>query len=129
MNTFISPEKLGAVRICKTTGHELVSKFGTPSGEGRDGDFGTLSWNAAAMVSDSEQVAMSTQSVHAWIDSDGLVAGFVVNPTALPGKPMPCREQERPDPGERPDPEPLPAEPKPATAGLTGAAIAGRPKE
>jgi hypothetical protein len=106
MGTFIPDDKLAKIRICGTTGQELVTSFGTPSGQGRDGDMGTLTWNAAAVVHDSDQSAVGTQSVHAWVDSDGLVAGFVVNPTSAPTKPVPCSQQQ---PSENPAPEPAPA--------------------
>lgn len=106
MGKFIPDDKLANVRICKTTGQELVKSFGAPSGQGRDGDMGTLTWNAAAVVHDSEQSAVGTQSVHAWVDSHGLVAGFVVNPTTAPTKPVPCSQQQ---PDENPTPEPTPA--------------------
>jgi hypothetical protein len=106
MGKFIPDDKLAKVRICGTTGQELVQSFGTPSGQGRDGDMGTLTWNAAAIVHDSEQSAVGTQSVHAWVDPDGLVAGFVVNPTSAPTKPAPCSQQQ---PDQDPTPEPAPA--------------------
>jgi hypothetical protein len=106
MNQFIPDEKLAKVRVCETTGLELVESLGAPSGQGRDGDMGTLTWNAAAVVSDSELTAVGTQSVHAFIDADGLVASFVVNPTSLPAKPAPCSEQ-RPTAPPEPEPEPV----------------------
>ena len=114
MNQFIPEAKLAKVRICATTGQELLQSFGEPTSRGRDGDIGTLSWNAAVVVHDSDTSAIGTQSVHAWIDSQGLVAGFVVNPTGIPQKPVPCSEQK---PGEAPEPSPAPAE-KPQQAGL-----------
>ena len=80
MGRFISDEKLARVRVCATTGQELVESFGTPSGQGRDGDMGTLTWNAAA---------------------------FAVNPAGIPQKPAPCREQA---PNDSPDPAPAPVE-------------------
>ena len=107
MNQFIPGEKLASVRVCVTRGDELVQSFGPPSGQGRDGDMGTLTWNAAAVVHDTEQSVAGTQSVHAWVDTDGLVAAFVVNPMSIPQKPLPCREQS---PGDAPDPAPAPAE-------------------
>jgi hypothetical protein len=114
MNEFIPDEKLARVRVCVTTGQELLASFGKPSSQGRDGDMGTLAWNAAAVVHGSDVSAFGTQSVHAWVDTDGLVAGFVVNPTSIPQKPVPCREQE---PKDTPEPEPAPAEsPKQALA-------------
>ena len=106
MGKFIPDDKLAKVRICKTTGRELVETFGAPSGQGRDGDMGTLTWNAAAIVHDSDQSAVGSQFVYAWVDSDGLVAGFVVNPTSAPTKPAPCSQQQ---PDEDPTPEPTPA--------------------
>ena len=57
-------------------------------------------------VTDSGQTTVGTQMVYAWIDADGLVAGFVVNPTSIPQKPSPCRAQ-RPD--TPPDSAPVPA--------------------
>lgn len=115
MNQFISKEKLGAVSICKTTGQQLQSSLGAPNGQGRDGNLATLTWMAAAVVSDSEQVAVGTQSVYAWIDADGLVAGFVVNPTGIPEKPLPCRDQNAAPPAD-PQPTGPGASAKPSTA-------------
>jgi hypothetical protein len=119
MNQFIPEEKLAKVRVCATTGQELLESLGEPASKGRDGDMGTLAWNAAAVVSDSDVTAVGTQSVHAWIDSQGLVAGFVVNPTSIPQKPAPCSEQK---PGEEPGPEPPTAE-KPKQATLSSARV------
>jgi hypothetical protein len=122
MNRFIPDEKLASVRVCETTGKALVESFGPPSGQGRDGDMGTLTWNAAAVVHDSDVSAVGTQSVHAFIDSDGLVAAFVVNPTSMPSKPAPCREQQ---PAEHPDaPTPSPAE-KPKQARMPSSSPRG----
>ncbi|HEX6276349.1 MAG TPA: hypothetical protein VFZ53_25085 [Polyangiaceae bacterium] len=119
MNQFIPDEKLARVRVCVTTGRELVESFGPASGQGRDGDMGTLTWNAAAVVHGSEASAVGTQSVHAWVDSAGLVAAFVVNPTSIPQKPAPCSEQA---PVDAPDPAPAPPEkPKQARPDATPA--------
>ena len=110
MNRFIPDDKLAAVRICATTGQALVRDLGEPNGRGRDGDMGTLSWSSAAMVTDSQQAAFGTQMVLAWVDADGLVAGFVVNPASIPQKPLPCREQT---PSSAPDVTPAaPSKPK-----------------
>ncbi len=106
MNRFIPDTKLAAVRVCGTTAEQLVQSLGEPNGRGRDGEMGTLNWSSAAVVTDSEQTAVGTQMVYAWIDADGLVAGFVVNPTSIPQKPSPCREQH---PDAPPDSEPTPA--------------------
>jgi hypothetical protein len=106
MNHFVPDAKLAAVRVCETTAAQLVQSLGQPNGQGRDGDMGTLNWSSAAMVSDSEQTAIGTQMIYAWIDADGRVAGFVVNPTSLPAKPSPCREQH---PDATPEATPPPA--------------------
>lgn len=90
MNQFIPAEKLAAVKICQTTGQQLLSDLGPPNGQGRDGDFATFSWSAIAMVAESGQVAMSQQGVYAWVDSNGLVASFIVNPASIPQTPQPC---------------------------------------
>lgn len=112
MNRFIPDDKIAHVKVCRTTGRELLQSFGEPSGRGRDGDFETLNWGAAAVVSDSSQGAVATQTIIAWIDGDGMVAGLTVNAPGLPEKPPPCRDQ---DPGEIPDETPAPpAKPKEA---------------
>ena len=112
MNRFIPDDKIAQVRVCRTTGRELLQNFGEPSGSGRDGDFQTLNWGAAAVVSDTSRGAVATQTIIAWIDGDGLVAGFSVNAPGLPAKPAPCREQ-RPDDSTD---EPAPPAPKPKEA-------------
>jgi len=106
MNHFIPASKLAAVRVCGTTSEQLVKLLGEPSGRGRDGEAETLTWSAAAVVNDSEQTAIGTQMVYAWIDADGLVSGFVVNPASIPQKPSACREQH---PDAVPDSAPAPA--------------------
>ena len=103
MNQIISDDKLAAVRICSTSAKQLVDSLGTPAGQGRDGDMGTLNWSSVLMLATAGQTEIRTQMVAAWIDSDGLVAGFVVNPTGMPAKPAPCREQR---PGSAPGPAP-----------------------
>jgi hypothetical protein len=106
MNHFIGDAQLASVSVCRTTAEQLVRSLGEPNGRGRDGDMGTLNWSSAAVVTDSGQTTVGTQMVYAWIDADGLVAGFVVNPTSIPQKPSPCRAQ-RPD--TPPDSAPVPA--------------------
>ncbi|HEX3901887.1 MAG TPA: hypothetical protein VH853_03495 [Polyangia bacterium] len=93
MNQIISDDKLAAVRICSTSAKQLVESLGTPAGQGRDGEMGTLNWSSVLMIATAGQTEIRTQMVAAWIDADGLVAGFVVNPTGMPAKPAPCREQ------------------------------------
>ena len=107
MNQFIAADKLAGVRICATTSNQLVNSFGAPNGQGRDGDMATMSWSALAIVTQPGEAAVGTQMVQAWIDPDGLVAGFVVNPTSMPTKPAPCREQK---------PATEPADPAPQAA-------------
>jgi hypothetical protein len=60
----------------------------------------TFTWNAAGMLHASDATTIGTQMVSAWVDSDGFVANFVVNPASIPAKPLPCREQ-----GPSPAPE------------------------
>jgi hypothetical protein len=108
MNQLISDDKLAAVRICSTSAKQLVESLGAPAGQGRDGDMGTLNWSSVMMIASSGQTEFRTQMVAAWIDADGLVAAFVVNPTGMPTKPAPCREQR---PRSNPDAAPA-AKPK-----------------
>lgn len=103
---FIPDEKLAAVQICRTTGQELLAQLGEPFSQGRDGEFATIQWSAMIVATDNSQAAMASQNVYAWVDSAGLVAGFVVNPAGLPTKPEPCASED----GE-PPPSTAPAEP------------------
>ncbi|RYZ07367.1 MAG: hypothetical protein EOO73_11975 [Myxococcales bacterium] len=89
-NPFIPAEKLAAVRVCETTVQQLLSDLGAPSGQGRDGDFATYSWTAIAMVVEPGQMAMGSQGVYAWVDGNGRVASFLVNPIGMPQTPQPC---------------------------------------
>lgn len=114
-NQFIPPEKLAAVRICETTVQQLLSELGTPNGQGRDGDFATFSWTALAMVVEPGQVAMGQQAVYAWVDSNGRVASFVVNPMTIPQTPQPCGGVISGE-GSAPGTSPPPAKKKPDEA-------------
>ncbi len=107
MGHFVPDDKIASVKICRTTGQELVKSFGAPAGQGRDGDMGTLNWGASAVVTQSGETTVATQMIVAWIDGDGLVAGFTVNSAGAPQKPVPCREQKAAEPAdESPAPEP-----------------------
>jgi hypothetical protein len=115
MNQFIPDEKLAAVKICQTTGQELLRDLGPPNGQGRDGDFATFSWTALAMVVDPGQMAMGSQGVYAWVDGNGLVANFVVNPTSIPQTPQACGGVISGD-SQPAESAPLPAKKKPDEA-------------
>ncbi|MDF3071316.1 MAG: hypothetical protein K0R38_6917 [Polyangiaceae bacterium] len=114
-NKFIPSEKLAAVRICETTVQQLLSELGTPNGQGRDGDFATFSWTALAMVVEPGQVAIGQQGVYAWVDSNGRVASFVVNPMTIPQTPQPCAGVISGE-GNAPGAPPPPAKKKPNEA-------------
>lgn len=116
MNSFIADDKLASVKICQTTAQELVKSFGAPSGQGRDGDMATLNWSAMSMTSSPGQAAIGTQMVLAWIDSDGLVAGFSVNPVGIPQRPEQCNGPKGGLPVESPPAPPEPAPKKPNDA-------------
>lgn len=90
MNHFIADDKIASVKICQTTGQELLKSFGTPSGQGRDGDMATVHWSSLAMITGPGEATMGTQMILAWIDADGLVAGFSVNTMGIPQRPEPC---------------------------------------
>ena len=115
MNSFVADDKIASVRICQTTGQELVKSFGAPSGQGRDGDMGVLNWSSVAMITSPGQATMGSQMIMAWIDGDGLVAGFIVNTVGMPQKPAPCREQSGEPADEKPA-APEPARVKPSEA-------------
>ncbi len=104
---FLPGEKLAAVQICRSTGNDLLQQFGQPYSQGRDGDFATMQWTAMIVATDNTTAGMASQNVLAWVDSSGLVAGFVVNPTGLPTTPLPCTQQT-PAPQEPTVPEPQP---------------------
>lgn len=116
MNSFVADDKIASVRICQTTGQALVKSFGAPSGQGRDGDMGVLNWSSVAMITSPGQATMGTQMIMAWIDGDGLVAGFIVNTVGIPQKPAPCREQASDKPAEKKPAAPEPARIKPSEA-------------
>jgi len=106
MNKFIPDDKIASVKVCRTTAEQLLKSFGNPTGQGRDGDMATLNWSSVAIVTSADQTAMGTQMIIAWVDSDGLVAGFVVNTVGIPQRPAPCREQQ---PGAPVEEQPAPA--------------------
>ncbi|HYQ43740.1 MAG TPA: hypothetical protein VER11_17290 [Polyangiaceae bacterium] len=107
MNKFIPDDKIASVEICRTTGEQLLKSFGNPTGQGRDGDMATLNWSSVAIVTSPDQATVGTQMIVAWVDSDGLVAGFVVNTAGIPQRPAPCREQRPGAPEEEPAPAPV----------------------
>jgi len=113
MNKFIPDDAIASVKICRTTAEQLVKSFGNPTGQGRDGDMATLNWSSVAIMTSPDHTAMGTQMIIAWVDSDGLVAGFVVNTVGIPQRPVPCREQH---PGSPVEDEPAPAPRKPSEA-------------
>ena len=93
---FISDEKLAAVEVCTTTGEQLLQTLGEPYSRGRDGTLLTFQWYAMVLAANNSQAGMASQSVFAWVDENGWVAGFVVNPASIPNTPAACPEQDPP---------------------------------